>query len=101
MPFIGAASKVTFFTVSHDAPAELDHGLASYLASHGCTSASAAVDRNDDHTTGTAIRLRSDMVGANMLVLGLYGHSRLQELFLGGVSRELLVDSTLPMLVSH
>ena len=41
------------------------------------------------------------MVGANMLVLGLYGHSRLQELFLGGVSRELLVDSTLPMLVSH
>lgn len=101
MPFIGAASKVTFFTVSHDAPDELDPGLASYLASHGCTTASAAVDRNDDHTTGAAIRLRSDMVGANMLVLGLYGHSRLRELFLGGVSRELLVDSTLPMLVSH
>ncbi len=101
MPFLGAAQKVTFLTVSHDAPEELDPQLAAYLASHGCKSASAAVDRNDNHTAGTSIRMRGDMVGANMLVLGLYGHSRLRELFLGGVSRELLVDSTLPMLVSH
>jgi nucleotide-binding universal stress UspA family protein len=36
-----------------------------------------------------------------MLVLGLFGHSRLQELFLGGVSRNLLHDVTLPILVSH
>ncbi len=101
MPFIGAAEKVTFFTVSHDAPEELDPQLAAYLAAHGCRSASAAVDRNDDHTTATAIRLRSDMVGANMLVLGLYGHSRLQQLLLGGVSREMLSSFDMPMLVSH
>jgi nucleotide-binding universal stress UspA family protein len=36
-----------------------------------------------------------------MLVLGLYGHSRMQELFLGGVSRNMLSDLNLPMLVSH
>src|SRR5690606_17741645 len=92
MPFIGAAENVTFLSVSHDAPDELDPHLRSYLAAHGCRSASAAADRNDDHSTGAAIRLRGDMVGANMLVLGLYGHSRLQELLLGGVSRELLVE---------
>ena len=41
------------------------------------------------------------MVGADMMVLGLFGHSRLQELFLSGVSRNLLHDLTLPVLVSH
>ncbi len=101
MPFVGAAKTVTFFTVSHDAPDQLDPQLETYLAAHGCTSASAEVDRDDDRTTGGAIRIRVDMVGANMLVLGLYGHSRLQELLLGGVSRELLVEATIPMLVSH
>lgn len=101
MPFIATAEKVTFLTVAPDAPQELDAGLAAYTAAHGCKSATAAADHGDTHSTGTAIRMRGDMVGANLLVLGLYGHSRLRELLLGGVSRELLVDSTMPMLVSH
>lgn len=101
LPFIGAAKKVTFLTVSHDAPEELDAMRLSQLAAHGCQAASAVVDRSDTHSTGTAIRLRCDMVGADMIVLGLYGHSRLQQLLLGGVSRELLSTFDMPMLVSH
>lgn len=101
MPFIGAADKVTFLTVAHDAPEELDPDLQAYLTAHGCKAASAVAEHGETHSTGTAIRMRGDMVGANLLVLGLYGHSRLQELLLGGVSRELLVDATVPMLVSH
>ncbi len=101
LPFIGAAKKVTFFTVSHDAPEELDSMHLAQLSAHGCKAASAAVDRNDDHSTGTAIRLRADIVGADMIVLGLYGHSRLQQLLLGGVSRDMLSSFDMPMLVSH
>jgi len=101
LPFIGAAKKVTFFTVSHHAPEHLDPMHLAQLSAHGCVAASAAVDRNDDHSTGTAIRLRADMVGADMVVLGLYGHSRMQQLLLGGVSRDMLINFDMPMLVSH
>jgi nucleotide-binding universal stress UspA family protein len=40
-------------------------------------------------------------VSANMLVVGGYGHSRLREFMLGGVTRELLQHMTLPVLMSH
>jgi nucleotide-binding universal stress UspA family protein len=35
------------------------------------------------------------------VVLGLYGHSRMRELLLGGVSRDMLGSIHLPLLVSH
>jgi len=35
------------------------------------------------------------------MVMGCYGHSRLRELVLGGVSREILGHMTVPVLMSH
>jgi nucleotide-binding universal stress UspA family protein len=40
-------------------------------------------------------------VSADLLVVGGYGHSRLRELILGGVTLELLRHMTLPVLMSH
>ena len=40
-------------------------------------------------------------VSADLLVVGGYGHSRLRERILGGVTRELLQHMTLPVLMSH
>jgi len=40
-------------------------------------------------------------VSADLLVVGGYGHSRLRELVLGGVTRDLLHHMTLPVLMSH
>jgi nucleotide-binding universal stress UspA family protein len=39
--------------------------------------------------------------GVDMLVMGAYGHSRLQEGILGGVTREMLQAMTVPTLMSH
>ncbi len=39
--------------------------------------------------------------GADLIVMGAYGHSRLQELVLGGVTREVLKAPFLPVLLSH
>jgi nucleotide-binding universal stress UspA family protein len=33
--------------------------------------------------------------------MGIYGHSRLREMVLGGVSRTLLASMTVPVLMSH
>ena len=40
-------------------------------------------------------------LGSNLLVMGLYGHSRLRELLLGGVTREMLGKAGLALLLSH
>lgn len=40
-------------------------------------------------------------VGADLLVMGGYGHSRLRELILGGVTRAMLNQTTLPLLLAH
>ena len=38
---------------------------------------------------------------ADLIVMGAYGHSRLRELVLGGVSRSFLQEMTVPVLMSH
>jgi nucleotide-binding universal stress UspA family protein len=38
---------------------------------------------------------------ADLLVMGAYGHSRLREMVMGGVTRTLLRSMTVPVLLSH
>ena len=39
--------------------------------------------------------------GCGLIVMGGYGHSRLRELVLGGVTRDVLAASALPVLIAH
>ena len=39
--------------------------------------------------------------GADLIVMGGYGHSRLREFILGGVTRSVLKSMTVPVLMSH
>jgi hypothetical protein len=39
--------------------------------------------------------------GSDLLVMGAYGHSRLRELVLGGVTRTILREMTVPVLMAH
>lgn len=40
-------------------------------------------------------------MGADVIVAGAYGHSRLREFLFGGATRDLLADSRIPVLMSH
>jgi nucleotide-binding universal stress UspA family protein len=40
-------------------------------------------------------------LGVELLVMGCYGHSRLRERVLGGVTREILETMTVPVVMSH
>ncbi|WP_085123293.1 universal stress protein [Tistlia consotensis] len=59
------------------------------------------------HTPAQAISEGDALLAAlsdeaiDLLVMGAYGHSRLRELVLGGVTRELLGHMTAPVLMSH
>jgi len=50
---------------------------------------------------GHGRRRRGDPGGADLLVMGAYAHSRMQQAVLGGVTSELLNDSPIPLLLAH
>jgi nucleotide-binding universal stress UspA family protein len=67
------------------------HGLDVELKSIGSSNADAA----------SAILNHASDVSAGLIVMGGYGHSRLREIILGGVTREVLSAMTVPTLMSH
>lgn len=74
--------------------------IAAHLSRHGLTVQVTCVQRGA--RTAAAALLRHCMeTGAQLLVCGGYGHSRLREWALGGVTRELLESADLPVLFSH
>jgi nucleotide-binding universal stress UspA family protein len=48
-----------------------------------------------------AIHKRAKELGAELIVMGAYGHSRLRETILGGVTHDMLLETTRPLLMSH
>ncbi len=100
-PFLEQAEEIHFVSASSEGEPELDELLQRHLRNHGCKSAKLVVDRNDRTPIADLIRLHVGATGADLVVLGLYGHSRLQEMVLGGVSRDLLQDTPMPLLMSH
>lgn len=50
---------------------------------------------------GAQILSRAADFGADLIVMGAYGHSRLRELALGGATRSILEAMTVPVLMAH
>jgi nucleotide-binding universal stress UspA family protein len=73
--------------------------MALYLARHGAR-VDVVVERTRS-TVGTALLGLARDCGAGLMVTGAYGHSRYREWMLGGVTRELLERSRVPLLLAH
>lgn len=76
-----------------------DIGL--HLARHGVKAEVSTLSLGDDIDVGNALLSRAADFGADMIVMGAYGHARLRELVLGGVTRLMLREMTVPVLMSH
>lgn len=74
--------------------------LCTTLARHGfkCEAASAQAPNGD---ATEAILREASARGADMIIMGAYGHSRFREFILGGVSRDILARMDRPILMSH
>jgi len=77
---------------------ELDDALA-FLGRH-CVRAGHAM-RDPGRDTGTAILDLAAEQGCDLVVMGCFGHTRFQELLLGGASRTVLQEATLPVLMAR
>jgi len=73
--------------------------LALYLARHGIVVEVRQEDTPFD--VGDCLLSMAADIGADLLVMGGYGHSRFREVALGGVTRTILQTMTLPVLMAH
>jgi nucleotide-binding universal stress UspA family protein len=105
MPLLGNAKAVTVIEV--DPPASLPgepvvtgDDLAGALSRRGIP-ALAETTTSGDLGVDNVLLSRAADLGADMLVMGAYGHSRLREYVLGGVSRGIFGQMTIPALMAH
>jgi len=74
--------------------------MARHLGRHGLKVELTRMSAGDTDVA-SAIQSHAAQVGSDFMVLGGYGHSRLREFILGGVTRTILSSTTIPVLMSH
>jgi nucleotide-binding universal stress UspA family protein len=106
LPILRKAESVTVLVVNPEKWAISPHGeepgadIALYLARHGVT-VQVEVAESEDAKVCEVVRTRAAKAGGDLIVMGAYGHSRIVELILGGVTRDMLCDMTIPVFMSH
>lgn len=98
-PLLQLAAAVTILEIGRIAgdPAE---DAAAYLSRHGVH---ARIERLEDPEIGVAAMLLVTLEQRRpaYCVIGAYGHSRLRESLFGGITRQLLAESPVPLLLGH
>jgi nucleotide-binding universal stress UspA family protein len=74
--------------------------VATWLARHR-VNVTVQRDTAADADVGNIILSRAADHDADLIVMGLYGHSRAREFILGGASRTILASMTLPVFMAH
>ena len=103
VPLLQRAASVQVITINPEAPAHGDipgADIALYLARHGVR-VEVKIERAVDIDVGNMLLSRAADLGADLIVMGAYGHSRMREFVMGGASRTLLDTMTVPVLLSH
>jgi nucleotide-binding universal stress UspA family protein len=74
--------------------------MAKHLERHGVN---LAVDEVQAHnrSIGEVLKAHVDSVGADLLVMGAYGHSRFREFVLGGATKSMLTHPPCALFMSH
>jgi nucleotide-binding universal stress UspA family protein len=100
LPLLVSADRVLVITVGDgnhsDIPSVLDH-----LAWHGITAKHRHVTAESSGSTGILLLSAAHDAGADMLVMGGYGHKPWREALFGGVTRDVIGTSLMPLLLMH
>jgi nucleotide-binding universal stress UspA family protein len=104
LPLLQRAAQVSLAVLAHVFPnetasaEELDDALA-FLKRHGVRAEPALRDPGRD--TGRAILDLAAELACDLVVMGCFGHTRFEELLLGGASRTVLQETGLPVLMAR
>jgi nucleotide-binding universal stress UspA family protein len=103
LPLLRRARHVRLLTVVEDG-IDADRAsraqLVASLSRHGVEAEIESIPKIG-LSAGDALLDYAKSRNQNLLVMGLYGHSRFREFFLGGASRDVLSRVSVPVLLSH
>jgi len=103
MPLLENAETVNVIVVN---PKSGDHGaepgadISLHLSRHGIKVDAQHLEVRDMSVTDTILSRAADQ-DVDLMIMGAYGHSRFREWVLGGVTRQILAQMTVPVLMSH
>ncbi|MEJ2177807.1 MAG: universal stress protein [Gammaproteobacteria bacterium] len=105
MPLLSSAESVQLFTINSSGKTRETKevsaiDISKHLARHGINVETRVLVATDIDPADLLLSHVADM-GNDLIVMGAYGHSRLRELVLGGMTREILQSMTVPVLMSH
>ncbi len=101
LPFLTAAQSVKVIAVNEDRTnAASSDQLVSLLARHAIKARIERLTADRGNVQGSILSIAADNE-IGLLVMGGFGHSRLQERILGGVTRGMFESMTVPVLMSH
>ena len=100
LPMLRLASAIHIVTVAEEKASFPPTDASVYLSRHGLASELHEWP-GGDRSVADALRDAAATLGAAYLVMGAYGHSRFSEAVFGGVTRDLLRHSPVPLLLAH
>jgi len=102
MPFLERAKAVDIVIVAEERKSDEVSGanMSEHLTRHGVAASVKRIAKGDLAIEDVLLSYAADS-GADLMVMGGYGHSRLREFILGGVTRGILASMTVPVMMSH
>lgn len=109
LPLLCGAAQVELLSLSSPGAAheterrEAMACTAAWLSRHGvaCSLRLGPLPAASDVPVAEMLLSHAAETGADLIVMGGYGHSRLREFVMGGVTRTMLATMTVPVLMSH
>ncbi len=100
LPYLVRADSVEILSIQRSAGApQPTAALREYLLLHGIACTERVIERSS-RTTGEVL-LEAATATADLLVVGGYGHSRIRESLIGGVTRHVIAHAKLPVFMIH
>ena len=98
LPFLRSADAVWLMTIGDAEEVRLDRAVR-LLGRHDVLAKELVIE-DQGQEPGALLLEQAQSHDADLLVMGAYGHSRLREMILGGATRHVLHNATLPVLFS-
>lgn len=105
LPLLKAAKEVVLYVIDPQTPdpAEAEDpgtGVAAWLSHHGCTVTVQQTPSGGAPIADVILRHATE-TGADLVVMGAYGHSRLRQQVFGGTTRKMIAQTTQAVLLAH
>jgi nucleotide-binding universal stress UspA family protein len=106
LPLFASAGSITILDGSGDddfpeTSALPGEDIGTWLQRHEVIADIRRLDPASVSNPGPALLALAAQINADLIVMGAWGRSRLSEMVLGGTTRHLFMNGTLPMLVAH